>query len=250
MSGLACCHRLPLTHPVIFEGQIQSDSQFFLDKRGIIWTQIQSMALGGGGGCGGFNSARTVLNRRGGALLSAEKKAAVNHPHPPIPACFRLCSVRVLPLTELPSAPPGSAMAGMDGLIGAEERIINRNPNMGENVVSTSCTSSSSILLLSAPVFDLTLREAFLLPIVMIEHTQRFQVTLFKSFPPDYYCNYVVMVTADSLCLHACVFGHLPPCSLAAHSPAFRSPHLVRCAFHAHASSVCVSSSTCICRFC
>ncbi|XP_078786274.1 amyloid beta precursor like protein 2 isoform X7 [Oryzias latipes] len=28
----------------------------------------------------------------------------------------------------------GSAMAGMDGLIGAEERIINRNPNMGENV--------------------------------------------------------------------------------------------------------------------
>ncbi|XP_011480582.1 amyloid-like protein 2 isoform X5 [Oryzias latipes] len=29
----------------------------------------------------------------------------------------------------------GSAMAGMDGLIGAEERIINRNPNMGENVV-------------------------------------------------------------------------------------------------------------------
>ncbi|XP_078786275.1 amyloid beta precursor like protein 2 isoform X8 [Oryzias latipes] len=30
--------------------------------------------------------------------------------------------------------PEGSAMAGMDGLIGAEERIINRNPNMGENV--------------------------------------------------------------------------------------------------------------------
>uniref|UniRef100_A0A3P9L585 Amyloid beta (A4) precursor-like protein 2 n=1 Tax=Oryzias latipes TaxID=8090 RepID=A0A3P9L585_ORYLA len=29
----------------------------------------------------------------------------------------------------------GSAMAGMDGLIGAEERIINRNPKMGENVV-------------------------------------------------------------------------------------------------------------------
>uniref|UniRef100_A0A3P9L4Y6 Amyloid beta (A4) precursor-like protein 2 n=1 Tax=Oryzias latipes TaxID=8090 RepID=A0A3P9L4Y6_ORYLA len=31
--------------------------------------------------------------------------------------------------------PEGSAMAGMDGLIGAEERIINRNPKMGENVV-------------------------------------------------------------------------------------------------------------------
>uniref|UniRef100_H2LAR6 Amyloid beta (A4) precursor-like protein 2 n=1 Tax=Oryzias latipes TaxID=8090 RepID=H2LAR6_ORYLA len=57
--------------------------------------------------------------------------------------------------------PEGSAMAGMDGLIGAEERIINRNPNMGENVVSTSCTSSSYILLLSAPETYRPLGEDF-----------------------------------------------------------------------------------------
>ncbi|XP_047247420.1 amyloid-like protein 2 isoform X2 [Girardinichthys multiradiatus] len=33
------------------------------------------------------------------------------------------------------SEPEGSAMAGLDGLIGAEERIINSKPKMGENVV-------------------------------------------------------------------------------------------------------------------
>lgn len=38
-----------------------------------------------------------------------------------------------------PSPPAGSAMSGLDGLIGAEERIINSKPKINDNVVRALC---------------------------------------------------------------------------------------------------------------
>uniref|UniRef100_A0A8C6KPN1 Amyloid beta (A4) precursor-like protein 2 n=1 Tax=Nothobranchius furzeri TaxID=105023 RepID=A0A8C6KPN1_NOTFU len=66
--------------------------------------------------------------------------AAVHHhqPHPiPLFVCF--CLWQSVITDRGPSPPLGSAMAGLDGLIGAEERIINSKPKMGDNnVVSVS----------------------------------------------------------------------------------------------------------------
>lgn len=39
---------------------------------------------------------------------------------------------------RVPSPPAGSAMSGLDGLIGAEERIINSKPKISNNVVRAS----------------------------------------------------------------------------------------------------------------
>lgn len=38
-----------------------------------------------------------------------------------------------------PSPPAGSAMSGLDGLIGAEERVINSKPKISDNVVRALC---------------------------------------------------------------------------------------------------------------
>ena len=58
-------------------------------------------------------------------------------PTPPSPfVCFYVVLCLSAVTDRAPSPPPGSAMAGLNDLIGAEERIINSKPKMGENVVS------------------------------------------------------------------------------------------------------------------
>lgn len=51
-----------------------------------------------------------------------------------IPVCLSVCAAPLL-LTVPVRLPAGSAMSGLDGLIGAEERIINSKPKIGTNVV-------------------------------------------------------------------------------------------------------------------
>uniref|UniRef100_A0A8C6KUX4 Amyloid beta (A4) precursor-like protein 2 n=1 Tax=Nothobranchius furzeri TaxID=105023 RepID=A0A8C6KUX4_NOTFU len=69
--------------------------------------------------------------------VSSEESMEVP-PHPiPLFVCF--CLWQSVITDRGPSPPLGSAMAGLDGLIGAEERIINSKPKMGDNnVVSVS----------------------------------------------------------------------------------------------------------------
>uniref|UniRef100_A0A096LWC0 Amyloid beta (A4) precursor-like protein 2 n=1 Tax=Poecilia formosa TaxID=48698 RepID=A0A096LWC0_POEFO len=52
-------------------------------------------------------------------------------------------------LTDPALPPPGSAMAGLDGLIGAEERVINSKPKMGEDLAITSHRPKLKIFYLS-----------------------------------------------------------------------------------------------------
>lgn len=69
-----------------------------------------------------------------------------------IPVCLLVCPCCPAVIYWAPSPPAGSAMSGLDSLIGAEERIINSKPKISDNVVSPS-SSSSFCLCLEAFLF-------------------------------------------------------------------------------------------------
>ena len=57
---------------------------------------------------------------------------------PPLCVCVFVCLCCSAAIDRAPSPPAGSAMSGLDGLIGAEERIINSKPKISNNVVRVS----------------------------------------------------------------------------------------------------------------
>lgn len=80
----------------------------------------------------------TVVTKRAGYLC-----AAVHHQyhHPCLFVCLFVHAALLL-LTVLLHLLAGSAMSGLDGLIGAEERIINSKPKISDNVVRASLSLS------------------------------------------------------------------------------------------------------------
>lgn len=81
----------------------------------------------------------TFVRRRAGYLVQ------LSTIYTTIPVClFVLCYSAIIDCT--PSPPAGSAMSGLDGLIGAEEKIINIKPRISSNVVR-SLTSLLSFCL-------------------------------------------------------------------------------------------------------
>lgn len=81
-----------------------------------------------------------IVMKRGGYLC-----AAVHHQyHHPRVSSFGVCfCCSAVSYSSSSSPPAGSAMSGLDGLIGAEERIINSKPKISDNVVRASFSSSS-----------------------------------------------------------------------------------------------------------
>ncbi|XP_047247422.1 amyloid-like protein 2 isoform X4 [Girardinichthys multiradiatus] len=74
------------------------------------------------------------------------------------------------------SEPEGSAMAGLDGLIGAEERIINSKPKMGENVESYrplgEDLSFSSTALIGLLVIAVAIATVIVISLVLLRKRQ------------------------------------------------------------------------------
>lgn len=62
-----------------------------------------------------------------------QRRAAVHHLC--LCVCLFVCECSPVVTDCAPSPPAGSAMAGLDGLIGAEERVINSKPKISDNVV-------------------------------------------------------------------------------------------------------------------
>ncbi|XP_024132186.1 amyloid-like protein 2 isoform X4 [Oryzias melastigma] len=85
---------------------------------------------------------------------------------------------RPIQVTSLGSRPEpeGSAMAGMDGLIGAEERIINSKPKMGENVVAyrplVEYSSFSSSTLIGLLVIAVAIATVIVISLVLLRKRQ------------------------------------------------------------------------------
>ncbi|MEQ2190547.1 Amyloid-like protein 2 [Xenoophorus captivus] len=94
------------------------------------------------------------------------------------PVCLFVLSVcACLALLTEPLLPsPGSAMAGLDGLIGAEEKIINSKPKMGENVESYrplgEDLSFSSTALIGLLVIAVAIATVIVISLVLLRKRQ------------------------------------------------------------------------------
>lgn len=113
--------------------------------------------------------------------------AAIHHQYRRTSLVVCLCYLAVIDRAPLP--PPGSAMSGLDGLIGAEERIINSKPKVSENVVR-ALLSVCECVRASKPIFLSDLREALLK-----QNTGHEQLDIIPVTPIWYNCADKLMST-------------------------------------------------------